>query len=128
MTELAYGSGFGNHFETESVRGALPHGRNTPQRAPLGLYAEQLSGSAFTAPNSENVRSWLYRILPSVVHGPYRRIPSKGLKSGPFCEVPAPPDQLRWDPIAVGKEPADFVDGLVTICGAGDPHQRTGSF
>jgi homogentisate 1,2-dioxygenase len=127
MTDLAYNSGFGNHFATEAVPGALPVGRNTPQRAPLGLYAEQLSGSAFTAPNSENFRTWLYRILPSVVHGPYRPFDHQLLRSGPFCEVPAPPDQLRWDPIAVPEKPADFIDGLVTICGSGDAHSRSGS-
>jgi homogentisate 1,2-dioxygenase len=127
MTDLVYNSGFGNHFATEAVPGALPIGRNTPQRAPHGLYAEQLSGSAFTAPNAENFRTWLYRILPSVVHGPYRRLDQKLLRSGPFCEVPAPPDQLRWDPIAVPAKPADFVDGLVTLCGAGDAHSRAGS-
>ena len=127
MNNLAYNSGFGNHFATEAVKGALPLGRNTPQRAPLGLYAEQLSGSAFTAPNAENARSWLYRILPSVLHSPYRKLDSKLLRSGPFCEVPATPDQLRWNPLTIGDAPADFIDSLVTICGAGDAHSRSGS-
>lgn len=127
MPDLTYQSGFGNHFATEAEPGALPRGRNTPQRAPLGLYAEQLSGSAFTAPNAENARTWLYRIQPSVVHSPYRPLDAKLLRSGPFLETLAPPDQLRWDPLEVPSHPADFIDGLVTICGAGDAHSRAGS-
>ena len=60
-----YMTGFGNHFATEAVPGALPLGRNSPQRPAFGLYAEQLSGTAFTAPRHENRRSWLYRLRPS---------------------------------------------------------------
>jgi homogentisate 1,2-dioxygenase len=63
-----YLSGFGNHVETEAIAGALPIGRNSPQRVKHGLYAEQLSGSAFTAPRGVNRRSWLYRLRPSVKH------------------------------------------------------------
>src|ERR1700686_870816 len=64
----SYMPGFGNDFETESLPGALPQGRNSPQRPAYGLYAEQLSGSPFTAPRGSNERSWLYRIRPSVKH------------------------------------------------------------
>jgi homogentisate 1,2-dioxygenase len=63
-------SGFGSHFATEARPGALPHGRNSPQRPAFGLYAEQLSGTAFTAPRNENRRSWLYRMRPSATHPP----------------------------------------------------------
>ncbi|MDQ6627227.1 MAG: homogentisate 1,2-dioxygenase, partial [Pseudomonadota bacterium] len=69
-----YQSGFGNEFATEALEGALPVGRNSPQRCPYGLYAEQLSGTAFTAPRAENRRSWLYRIRPSAMHRPFERI------------------------------------------------------
>lgn len=127
MSEIRYQSGFGNHFASEAVKGALPQGRNNPQKAALGLYAEQLSGSAFTAPGRENQRSWLYRTLPSVLHSPYARMDHGWVRSGPFREVEAMPDQLRWDPIPVPDKPMDFLDGLTTICGNGDVGARQGS-
>src|SRR5574340_1110537 len=71
---LTYQSGFGNEVATEALAGALPVGQNSPQRCPYGLYAEQLSGTAFTAPRGANRRSWLYRIRPAAVHMPFRRI------------------------------------------------------
>jgi homogentisate 1,2-dioxygenase len=86
-TELQYQSGFGNYFAAEAVAGALPIGRNSPQRAPHGLYAEVLSGSAFTAPRAENHSTLLYKLRPSAMHGPYRRIADGELRSGPFDEV-----------------------------------------
>ena len=92
--QLNYLSGFGNEFATEGVAGALPRGQNSPQKAPLGLYTEQLSGSAFTAPRGANRRAWLYRIRPSVMHKPFRAIGQGLLRSGPFNEVPAPPGQF----------------------------------
>jgi len=127
MTDLAYQSGFGNSFETESEKGALPIGRNNPQVAPLGLYAEQLSGSAFTAPGAENQRVWLYRILPSIVQGPYKRFTDGLLRSGPFVEIAAPPDQLRWSALPIPDAPTDFIQGLRTFCGNGSPDARSGS-
>src|ERR1700744_2143079 len=114
-------SGFGNHFATEAVPGALPIGRNSPQTVPFGLYAEQLSGTAFTAPRAENRRSWLYRMRPTANHAPFT--PYEGarlLRSGPFDEVPPSPNRLRWDPLPIPAEPTDFVDGLVTYGGNGD--------
>ena len=117
----AYGSGFGNEFATEAVPGALPEGRNSPQRVAFGLYAEQLSGTAFTAPRAENKRSWLYRLRPTASHSPYK--PYEGgklLRSGPFDEVPPSPNRLRWDPLPLPTEATDFVDGLVTYAGNGD--------
>jgi homogentisate 1,2-dioxygenase len=114
-------SGFGGSFETEAVAGALPVGQNSPQKTPFGLFAEQLSGSAFTAPRHENKRSWLYRLRPTASHAPYQPYTGgKLLRSGPFDEVPASPNRLRWDPLPIPAEPTDFVDGLVTYAGNGD--------
>ena len=114
--------GFGNHFATEAVPGALPVGRNSPQHAPYGLYAEQFSGTAFTAPRGENRRSWLYRLRPAANHPPYRPYARDTLlRSGPFDEVPPTPNRLRWDPMPLPGHPVDFLDGLVSYCGAGDP-------
>lgn len=121
QTTTIYQPGFANHHSTEAVVGALPIGRNSPQRVPFGLYAEQLSGSAFTAPRFDNRRSWLYRMRPSAAHAPF--VPYDGsllLRSAPFEEVPASPNRLRWDPLPVPSEPVDFVDSLVTVCGNGD--------
>jgi homogentisate 1,2-dioxygenase len=114
-------SGFGNEHATEAVKGALPVGRNSPQKAPFGLYAEQLSGTAFTAPRSDNRRSWLYRLRPSAGHGKYQPAPQGLVRSGPFEEVPASPNRLRWGASPIPKEPADFVDGLFTLGGNGAP-------
>src|SRR5215471_16750783 len=97
-TPLAYQSGFGNEFATEALEGALPVGRNSPQRAPYGLYAEQLSGTAFTAPRGANRRSWLYRIRPASMHEPFTRIDNGSLVSR-FDAVDTPPNQLRWNPL-----------------------------
>ncbi len=123
-TELRYQSGFGNEFATEAVTGALPEGRNSPQRAPHGLYTEQLSGTAFTAPRSHNRRSWLYRIRPAAVHRPFIESDAGlvggnfgGHIGGRFDEVPTPPNQLRWDPLPVPSAPTDFVQGLTTMAG-----------
>ena len=123
--ELRYHSGFGNEIATEALPGALPIGQNSPQRCPYGLYAEQLSGTAFTAPRGANRRTWLYRIRPAAVHRPFRRI-DNGRYDGDFGAVATPPNQLRWDPLPVPAAPTDFVEGIVTIAGNGDPHQQTG--
>lgn len=125
-SELEYQSGFGNHFSTEAVAGALPIGQNSPQRAPLGLYTEQLSGSPFTAPRHQNRRTWTYRIRPSVTHKPYEPLEKGQIRSGPFDEVPTPPNQMRWDPIPIPTGPTDFVDGIVTLGGNGDVSMQTG--
>jgi homogentisate 1,2-dioxygenase len=123
---VAYLSGFGNQFQSEAEPGALPVGRNSPQRPPLGLYAEQISGTAFTAPRNENRRTWTYRIRPSVVHKPYRRIDNGLLRTGPFEETEATPSQLRWSPFPIPHAPTDFVDGIVTIGGNGSAAQQSG--
>ena len=125
-TDLQYQSGFGNEFATEAVAGALPMGQNSPQKHALGLYAEQLSGTPFTAPRGQNRRSWLYRIRPSVVHKPYTPIAGTGLLRSSFDEVPATPNQLRWSPFEIPKEPTDFVQGIRTLGGNGDFQTHTG--
>jgi homogentisate 1,2-dioxygenase len=124
-----YMSGFGNSFETETLPGSLPIGRNSPQRLPYGLYAEQLSGSPFTAPQASNERSWLYRIRPSVKHsGRYRKVDKGLIRSAPGAreESELPIGQLRWKPIPVPDEALTFVTGLRTITTAGDADTQTG--
>jgi len=123
-----YSSGFGNEFVTEAVEGALPAGRNSPQQAPLGLYAEQLSGTAFTQPRAVNRRTWVYRILPSARHPAFRRIGNGNLRGTPFDELEPDPNRLRWDPLPlpVQDDPTDFIDGLYTVGGNGDIRTRAG--
>jgi homogentisate 1,2-dioxygenase len=111
-------TGFGNHFATEAVPGALPVGQNSPQQVPFGLYAEQLSGSAFTAPRGENRRSWLYRMRPAANHPPFAPYPQPTLlRPAPYDELPPSPNRLRWDPLPLPESPTDFVDGLVSFAG-----------
>lgn len=125
---LQYMSGFGNTFETEALPGALPVGQNSPQQVPYGLYAEQISGSAFTAPHGINRRSWLYRIRPSVRHvGVFEPVPNSYLRSAPDrSPASLPPAPLRWGPIDLPSEPSTFVTGLRTITTAGDAATQTG--
>ena len=124
--KLKYQTGFGNNFSSEAVRGALPVGQNSPQRAPRGLYAEVLSFTAFTAPRAENLSTWVYRLRPSAMQAAYRRIANGLLRSGPFTEVETPPNRLRWNPLPIPSKPTDFVDGLTTIAGSGDPAAQSG--
>jgi homogentisate 1,2-dioxygenase len=121
-----YQNGFGNTFSSQAIKGALPEGRNAPQRAPKGLYTEVLSGTAFTAPRAENLSTWLYKLRPSAMHRPYRRIANGLVRSGPFTEVEVPPNRLRWDPMSIAAKPADFIDGLATLAGSGDPAAQAG--
>lgn len=125
--EYKYQSGFGNEFATEDSRcpGALPVGRNTPQKCAYGLYAEQLSGTAFTAPRTTNQRTWMYRIVPSVRHRPFTLYPHHYLTSNWDDQVPNP-NQLRWKPFDIPSENTDWVDGLRTVAGCGDPRTRSG--
>ena len=123
---LAYQSGFGNTFATEALPGALPVGRNSPQRCPYGLYAEQLSGTAFTAPRADNRRTWLYRIRPAAMHKPFVRADDRRIVSA-FDRVETSPNQLRWNPLPMPSAPTDFVDGLVTMAGSGGPAAQTGA-
>lgn len=120
-----YQSGFGNEFASEAQPGALPDGQNSPQRCPYDLYAEQLSGTAFTAPRASNRRSWLYRIRPAAVHGPFSLIEA-GAFHNRFDEQAAPPDQLRWGPQELPQARRDFLDGLFTMAGNGGPAGQAG--
>ena len=122
---VIYLSGFGNEFATEVLPGALPVGQNSPQRAPYGLYAEQMSGTAFTAPRGANRRSWLYRIRPAAMHDPFQPRASGRIESR-FDGVATSPNQLRWDPLPLPTAPTDFIDGLVTMAGNGDPAAMSG--
>jgi homogentisate 1,2-dioxygenase len=124
--KLRYQTGFGNSFASEAVRGALPVGQNSPQRAPRGLYAEVLSFTAFTAPRAENLSTWVYRLRPSAMQAPYGRITNGLVRSGPFTEIETPPNRLRWNPLPIPSKPTDFVDGLATIAGSGDPAMQAG--
>ena len=120
-----YMSGFGNHFSSEARANALPVNQNSPQKAPLGLYAEQFSGSAFTAPRATNLYSWLYRIRPSVMHKAF--VPLKDLTAKTFFKPQhINPNQMRWNamPAPAGKQ--DFLEGLRTVCGTGSVMQQHG--
>ncbi len=121
-----YMSGFGNEFASESAPGILEAGRNNPQRVARGLYAEQLSGTAFTAPRAENRRTWLYRIRPSVSPSAWTRVEAPRLFAAPFpldCAIPAP---MRWSPFPLPEAPTDFIDGIFTFGGGGDVRMQTG--
>lgn len=125
-SKYEYHSGFGGHFASEAIPNALPNGQNTPQVCPYKLYAEQLSGTAFTKPRGSNFFSWLYRIRPSVCHQPYTKM-DNGRVSSRFDDVIAVPDQLRWSPFDIPTTgEVDFVEGLSTVCGAGSPAVRNG--
>ncbi|MEP7041789.1 MAG: homogentisate 1,2-dioxygenase [Dokdonella sp.] len=125
MAVNGYQSGFGNEFASEAVAGTLPQGRNSPQRVAHGLYAEQLSGTAFTAPRHLNRRSWLYRIRPAAVHGAFKPLAGTSFHNR-FDEAAASPNQLRWDPHPLPEVPTDFVDGLYTMAGNGGASAQAG--
>nr|WP_314542928.1 homogentisate 1,2-dioxygenase [uncultured Massilia sp.] len=118
-------SGFGNEFATEALPGALPAHRNSPQRVAYGLYAEQISGTAFTAPRSHNRRSWLYRIRPAAQHGSFERIDNRGIADD-VERLAASPNQMRWSPLPIPDAPTDFIEGWVTMAGNGSPAAMTG--
>ena len=125
---MHYLPGFANHWESEALAGALPLGRNSPQRAPHGLYTELLSGTAFTAPRAENRRTWMYRARPAVGHGRQRRLAPGRWLSPPFEGVELTPAQLRWDPppLPGPGEAVDFIDGLITMGGNGKSRRQKG--
>ena len=125
---LKYLSGFGNHFHSEAIINSLPQGCNSPQKPPRGLYAEQISGSAFTMPRHSNQRTWVYRIQPSVMHSdftPYQTESTKLWRSAPFTHD-CPPNQLRWNPLTEPKNATDFISGLKTMAGQGNTSNLTG--
>jgi homogentisate 1,2-dioxygenase len=120
-----YSCGFGNFVSSEALPGALPD-RNSPQRCPYGLYAEQLSGTAFTAPRASNRHSWLYRIRPSVMHSPFTPIENSRLRPE-TAGAEVSPNQLRWDPLPIPLAATDFLDGLVTYAANGNPEEQSGT-
>jgi homogentisate 1,2-dioxygenase len=127
MTDaLQYMTGFGGHFASESVEGALPEGRNSPQRPAFGLYTEQLSGSSFTSPRHENRRSWLYRMRPTADHRPFTRYQGAPLFAPGTVKEPLAPNRLRWDPPTDLPDGKDFVDGMVTMLANRDPADLEG--
>ena len=105
---VQYQHGFGNQFSSEALPGALPIGQNSPQNVPLGLYAEQLSGTAFTQPRNEARRTWLYRIRPSALHPRFERMPEQ---PWPTALAAPAPNRLRWDPLTMPADATDFVAG-----------------
>jgi len=125
-----YLSGFGSEFASQhsDYPDALPDGQNSPQKCAYGLYAEQLSGTAFTAPRKENARTWFYRIRPSVHHQPFQRYDGAKFLTDNWNEAHPNPNQFRWNPFDVpdSTKKVDFVDGLHTLCGAGDAKSRHG--
>ncbi|OEY65956.1 homogentisate 1,2-dioxygenase [Marinobacter sp. X15-166B] len=125
--QLHYQSGFRNHFATEALPGALPEGQNSPQQCAYGLYAEQLTGSAFTAPRHRNLRSWLYRIRPSAAHSAYQPLDNDRVHTAPPARPAADPNQMRWDPAPLPDTPTDFIDSLLTIAVNGDAGTQTGT-
>lgn len=121
----SYHSGFGNEFASEALPGALPVGQNSPQRCAYGLYAEQISGTAFTAPRHANRRSWLYRIRPAAVHGRFEPMPHAWFHND-FDTDPVSPERLRWSPMPMPESATDFIEGLFTVAGNGGPAAGTG--
>lgn len=126
--DLQYQSGFGNDFETEALPGALPVGRNSPQRCNYGLYGEQLSGTAFTAPGNTNERTWCYRIRPSVRHAArFTRIDVPHWRSAPLAANDIVSlGQYRWNPLPQPDSPVDWVSGMRTMTTAGDVATQSG--
>ncbi len=125
--EYQYLSGFGNTFSSEALQHALPVSQNNPQIPPYGLYAEQLSGTSFTTPRHNNQRTWLYRLRPCVLTGKFTKTEHRGIISE-FSKGGITPDPLRWFPFPFPDETEkmDFIDGLKTLGGSGDPSTKTG--
>lgn len=125
--KLDYQSGFQNTFSTEAIKGSLPLEQNSPQVVNHGLYAEQFSSSAFTAPRHENFKSWLYRIRPSVLHSEFKPYIGNKLFKTHSKDLETTPNQLRWSPLKKSKKKSDFIDGIITYCEAGSPATQNGS-
>lgn len=126
MAPLNYLSGFANHLQSEAIEGALPKDQNSPQICPLNLYAEQLSGSAFTVPRPHNVRSWLYRIRPSVAHPPFVDAHINNSLALADHDMIITPNQLRWSPLTVPADVTNWLQGLRLMASAGDPAVKNG--
>jgi len=127
VESLRYQSGFSNYFESEALEGTLVKSRNSPQKVPHGLYAEQLSGSAFTAQRHLNLHSWLYRIHPSVLHSEFLLVHQNHFSAPPFESVYTPPTQMRWDPMPYAQAPCSFIEGIKTFAGNGSLQSQQGA-
>lgn len=127
MTTLTYLSGFGNHFQTEAIKNTLPKNQNSPQHVPMGLFAEQISGSAFTVPRHANLHSWLYRVRPSVTHGEFTLIKNTKISTDFSNTSPIPPTQMRWSPPPIPEKPTDFINGLMMMACNGDHATHIGA-
>lgn len=126
--KYTYLNGFGSYHESEAIQGALPVGHNSPQKCPYGLYAEKLSGTAFTAPRHENQQTWVYRIIPAAAHEPFTEVDPSTYHTSLSKDVNSLrqiPNQLRWNPFDL-DENVDWVRGLHLVAGAGDPTTKTG--
>ncbi|NCN27959.1 homogentisate 1,2-dioxygenase [bacterium] len=124
---LNYLQGFKNHFVTESEKGILPVGQNSPQTVAKGLFAEQISGSAFTAPRHLNLRTWVYRKHPSVSHGNFEsKVQIENFVGSNFNQLSAPPTQMRWNPLEPARTKGNFLESLHTVSGSGGPEAGHG--
>ena len=118
--------GFGNHITSEAILGAVPQNQNNPQKPPFGLYAEQISGSAFTQKRTENLRSWMYRIIPSVKHSVYKEFHLENFLTSPLKTSFCSPIQYRFNPLEIEDAPHDFLEGIKTIAVSGNPQEQCG--
>lgn len=123
--DLSYLSGFGNTLQSEAMPGALPAHQNSPQPAPFGLYAEQLNGTGFTAPRAQNRRTWMYRLRPQILDRDFEPRPHPRF-TGRFETGQSLPTVMRFQPLEVPSEPTDFLQGLTTFAGSGDPLLKKG--
>ncbi len=123
---LRYQTGFGNHLATEAVPGTLPPRGNTPKEVAHGLFAEQINGTGFTVERAANLRTWMYRLRPAIHSGRFTAIAPPGRFSGRFEDAVPTPEPLRFRPMPLPTEPVDFLDGMATFAGAGDPALRQG--
>lgn len=126
LSDICYSNGFNNEHESEALPGALPVGQFNPQKCSYGLYAEQFSSTAFTAPRHENRRTWMYRIRPSISMGDYVPIDKGLLRTAPLSGTPCPPNVMRWDAQPIPETATDFIDGLITVAANGDANTQTG--
>jgi len=124
-----YNAGFGSELQSDALGDALPPFGNNPQKCPYDLYAEQISGTAFTVPRKDNKRTWMYRIQPSVLHAPFKAVEKGALSHGAFVAengFTVTPNQLRWNPLPAGATGTQWCDGFTTMAGHGDPQGKSG--
>lgn len=126
VTQVSILTGFGNYFESEAIPDVLVKGRNSPQHVPLGLYAEQINGTAFTAPRAQAMFTWFYRIKPSVLHGEFKLKNHSYLFGAPFSVDFTPPTPMRFNPRPYHETKRNFVEGLMTIAGNGSIQAQEG--